>query len=122
MKPLNRFLFWTPRVLTMAFILFLGMFAMDVFEGPESIARKLVGLLIHLIPNFMLILVLIASWKREWIGATLFSALGVFYFIWSLGRFPWDARAFITGPLLLAGVLFLLGWIDRRRKTASTPG
>jgi hypothetical protein len=48
-------LYWTPRILTIVFILFLGLFALDSFEGEQSLLQKMGGFLIHLIPNFVLI-------------------------------------------------------------------
>jgi len=102
-------LFWVPRMLTVLYIAFLALFAMDVFEGPGSIINKLLGLLIHLIPNFALIAALVIAWKREWVGAVFFPVLGVAYIVWSWGRFDWRAPLFISGPLFLIGLLFLLG-------------
>ena len=31
-RPIRQFLFWSPRVLTILFALFLSLFALDVFE------------------------------------------------------------------------------------------
>lgn len=121
MKPINKLLFWTPRVLTMAFILFLGLFAFDVFEGPRSIMEKLGGFLIHLIPNFVLLLVLIVSWKREWVAAIFYPAIGAAGIVAFWERLTWQPVVFISGPLFLTGLLFLLGWLDRKRKSAGTP-
>ena len=58
-------LFWTPRVLTIAFILFLGLFALDVFGEGYGFWGTLVALLMHLIPNFVVLAVLIIAWRWE---------------------------------------------------------
>lgn len=114
MQPSTRkTLFWTPRILAIAFILFLGLFALDVFSEGNSFGETLVALLIHLIPNFILAAILVVAWKREWIGALLFFGLGIFYIVTTGGRQHWGAYLFIAGPLLLMGVLFQLNWTYR---------
>lgn len=114
MNPRPRqFLFWTPRVLTILFILFLGLFALDVFDEGYSFGETLLALFMHLIPNLLLVLVLVLAWKWEWIGAVLFAALGLFYLVAARGDVPASAFFFISGPLFLVAALFLLGWIYR---------
>lgn len=106
-------LFWTPRVLTLAFILFLGLFALDVFSGSQGFFRTALAFLVHLVPNLLLLGVLLVAWRWEWVGAALFTGLGVFYLVDTWGRFHWSAYAAISGPLFLVGILFLLNWIFR---------
>jgi len=76
---MNKFFYWTPRVLTIIFILFLGLFALDAFDGDESLVKKLGDFFIHLIPNLVLILILILAWKWEWIGTIAFILIGIAY-------------------------------------------
>lgn len=111
---MNKTLYWTPRILSMVFILFLTLFAFDVFEGDASFIKKLGGFIIHLIPNFILILILILSWKREWIGALAFILTGLAYVIFFWGRFPVPTYLIISGPLFLIGILFWINWIYRK--------
>lgn len=113
-------LFWTPRVLTIAFILFLGLFALDVFGEGYGFFETVIALFMHLIPNFVLLAVLIIAWKREWVGAVLFMGLGLFYLASTWGRFHWSAYAGISGPLFLMGILFLLNWVFRKELRART--
>lgn len=112
---MNKILYWTPRILTIVFILFLALFAFDVFEGEQSVGKKLLGFLIHLIPNFILILILILSWKHEWIGTIAFALAGVAYIVMFRGRFPFATYLSISGPLFLISVLFMLNWIERKK-------
>ena len=49
----------------------------------------------------------------EWIGAVLFAALGAAYLVMAWGKVHWAAFVFISGPLALIGILFLLNWIHR---------
>lgn len=110
-QPAKRLLFWTPRILCMLFAAFLALFALDVFDGHHGFWETILGLFMHLLPStILLIVVLIVSWRREWIAAALFCALALFYVIFFWGRFPWYTYAGIAGPLLVLGILFLLNW------------
>lgn len=112
---MNKMLFWTPRILTIVFILFLGLFALDSFEGEQSMIKKLGGFFIHLIPNFVLIVVLIVAWKHEWVGTIAFTLVGIAYIIMFWGRFPVATYFTISGPLFLIAVLFWLNWMNRKK-------
>lgn len=110
-----RTLYWTPRVLTIAFILFLGVFALDVFGEGYSLGQTILALLIHLIPNFALLAILLVAWKWEWVGALLFAGLAIFYLVTTWGRFHWSAYVVISGSLALLASLFLVNWIFHDR-------
>lgn len=114
-KRAGRVLFWTPRILCILFALFLGLFALDVFDVPASLGEKLLGLLVHLVPVYIVAVVLLFSWRREWIGAIAYTALAVLYIVLDRGESHWSVYAGIPGPLFLLGVLFLLNWIYRSR-------
>jgi hypothetical protein len=104
-------LFWFPRVLCILFALFTSIFALDVFSEHSGIWNILVALVMHLIPTFIIVIVLIISWRWEWIGAIIFIILSLFYVVWTWGRFPLVTYLTIAGPLFLIGVLFLLNWV-----------
>ena len=108
-------LHWTPRILTIVFILFLGMFALDSFGGDQSLLQKSGGFLIHLIPNFVLILILIVAWKHEWVGTIAFILVGIAYIVMFWGRFPVVTYLTISGPLFLIAFLFWLNWQNRKK-------
>jgi hypothetical protein len=108
-------LHWAPRVLTLAFVSFLSLFALDVFESRLGFWRTLVALLIHLVPTFVLLSVLAVSWRREWIGGLAYLALAAAYVIQTRGRLPFATYVMIAGPLVVIGVLFLAGWQLRAR-------
>ena len=57
----RRALFWIPRILAMLYVVFLSMFALDVFSEEHGFWRILVALSIHLIPSFVLIAVLTSA-------------------------------------------------------------
>ncbi len=109
----KRVLFWTPRVLCILLAMFLSVFALDVFSEVNGIWQTIGALLLHLVPVYLVVIVLVIAWRREWVGAILFIALGLFFLVSYLGRMHWSAYLAIPGPLVLIGVLFLFNWIYR---------
>jgi hypothetical protein len=98
------------------FAAFISLFALDVFNETQGFQQTITGFLIHLIPTFMIVGVLILSWRREWIGAIVYVGIAVFYaFMINFRR--WDWIAVISTPLLVIGILFLVSWLlhDRLR-------
>jgi len=116
----KRALFWAPRVLSVAFVAFLSLFAMDVFEEHLGFWMTIEALTMHLIPCCVLIAVLVLAWQREWIGAVLYGMAGLLYVIWVVSmsrpvplamRLPWAVC--IAGPAFLIAALFLANWLKR---------
>lgn len=104
-----------PRALGIGFALFLSVFALDVFETPASVVETLVGLSIHLIPTFVLLLTVAIAWRREWIGALVFGALGGAYVVFVRG-FPIATYVVIAGPALTTSALYLASWRGHRSR------
>lgn len=111
-----RLLHWSPRILTIAFALFLSVFALDVFNGNEahSFWQTLAAFLIHLIPAGTVALALALAWRREWIGTVLFGTLSGAY-AWSVLPRHVEWALIIGTPLLLIAGLFLTDWIERAK-------
>jgi hypothetical protein len=114
----NRWLFWAPRVLGIAYALFVSLFALDVFGEGYGFGQTALALLIHLIPTGLVALALAVSWRWEWAGPILFGALGLLYLLAVRGDFPWTVYLVMAGPLFLVGALFLAGWLRRRSRPA----
>ena len=106
----RRWLFWTPRVLCIAFLLFLSLFALDVFDEGHGFWRT---------PVFILAGALALAWRWEWIGTVIFTGAGFLYVWFALSR-PWPAAMkaesilLIAGPAWAIGALFLANWLKRR--------
>ena len=110
----KKVLYWTPRGLCIAFALFLSMFAMDVFGEGLGFWRTLFALFMHLIPVFVVLLVLALAWRWEWIGAVFLTVLGCLQIRLMLSRhMHWESWAFIAGPLFVIAALFLVNWLKR---------
>ena len=108
-RPLERGLFWAPRILALLFALFLALFALDAFDGTAAPLADATGaFLMHLAPSAFVLALLVLAWRHELVGGLGFVALGVAYVSLVGGRFDWTASAVIAGPMLLVGVLFLL--------------
>jgi len=112
-NPSKRILFWSPRLLGILFAVFISLFALDVFDEAHGFWQTAAALGMHLIPTFALVIVLIVSWRWEWVGAAAFTALAVLYLAWAPARLPWAARMMIAGPLILLAGLFLANWVRR---------
>lgn len=117
-QALRRTLLWAPRALSMAFIAFLSLFALDVFGEGYGFWKTVAALLIHLIPSFVLIVVLVLAWRWEWIGAVLFAAAGALYVIQVVSlplrpaiKLNWISV--VAGPAFVIAGLFLVSWLIR---------
>jgi hypothetical protein len=99
-KKVKKIFYWLPRVLSILFIVFISVFALDAFNEP----KWLLALLIHLIPTYILIIETIIAWKYEKIGGIVFILSGVIFLITS--RFQ---ATVVSIPAIVIGVLFLLG-------------
>ena len=118
-KKIGKFIYWTPRILGIIFILFLMIFSLDVFEPGLTIWQIVIGLFMHNIPALFLSVVLIISWKHEIVGGIVFILAGLLYIlILSLNRhFQWYMLSWsliISGPAFFIGILFLLNWFKNR--------
>ena len=111
-KTLKQILFWTPRIAGILFILFISLFALDIFDMQLGFWETIVGLFMHLIPSILLTIAVIIAWKREWFGALFFIGWAVWYVAFMRG-FDWIAYALIAGLPVVIGLLFLAGWIWR---------
>ncbi len=114
----KRMLFWTPRLLSIFFIAFMSIFALDVFDGRHSAWQTVLAFLIHEIPVFFLIGVLILAWRWEWIGTALYAASGLMYVIWLFfiqhhipPRARLGATLTIAVPAFFIAGLFLANWL-----------
>ncbi|MCX6787115.1 MAG: hypothetical protein NTY93_01140 [Candidatus Kaiserbacteria bacterium] len=109
-----KILFWAPRVVGILAILFISLFALDVFQEGASIAQMFLGLAIHLVPIAMLAIFLVVAWKYEIVGGILFVAISFIPFF-LLRNLLW-VNAMLCAPFLLTGILF---FVSSRTASAS---
>jgi len=122
----KRTLFWAPRALASAYIVFLSLFALDVFSEGRGLWGTVVALAIHLVPALVLVVGLVLAWRWEWIGATFYGAAGVVYIIWAWQRplapaikIEWTLT--IALPALVVAALFLANWLKHAELHSSHP-
>jgi len=121
-KNINKFVYWTPRILSILFICFLAIFSLDVISPDLSFGQIVLGLFMHNIPVFILLIVLLISWKHEIVGGVVFTLAGALYVVMILmnifrNSFEWYMLSWIltiAGPAFLVGVLFIINWMKKR--------
>jgi hydrogenase-4 membrane subunit HyfE len=120
MTSVEKVFYWLPRIASIGFVLFLSVFALDVFTAPFE-PVMLVGFLVHLIPSFILLGAVLLAWRYELVGTIMFLGFATLY-LWDIGfTRPWSWYAGIVAPAAIVGVLFLLSWFLRRHRKQPTP-
>lgn len=96
---MKKVLYWLPRILAILYVVFISMFALDVFGEPQWP----LSLFMHLIPSYFLIAITIITWKREVLGGILFLIAGFALLIFT------NFETLIIGlPVIIIGLLFLI--------------
>lgn len=94
-------------IITIVYILFLALFAFDSFAPGKSFTDNLTGFIIHLIPNFVLVGLLLLSLKYPRAGGILFSGLFLIAFAFFKGN-SLLVQLMLFSPLVLVGGLFFI--------------
>lgn len=121
MRPENisKKLYWTPRILALVFITFMALMSLDIFDMKLNFWQTLAALFMHNLPVFILLTILIISWKREIVGGIAFNLAGLAYiFLLLKSGFEWYMLGWalqISGIAFLIGILFLKGWIKKNK-------
>lgn len=117
-QGLSRFLYYTPRMAGILMILFVALFALDVFGGNESIWEQILGFIIHAAPSIILAILMIYAWRKPAIGFIVFglAAIGFLFFVFGSEFGPGNFLLFVA-PLTLISALF---WINWKWETALT--
>lgn len=125
MKNSIKILYWLPRVICILAILFVSLFALDSFEKGMSIWKQILAFIIHLIPSFILTLLLITAWKWEKIGGIIFLILGLgispllFIKNYQMNQSITTSSLIVLAisfPFVVVGILFLIGYYRKIKK------
>jgi len=119
-KKINKFIHFAPRVIAILLMLFLALFSFDVFGEGYGFWQTILAFLMHNIPVFILIVLLIIAWKYEIIGGIAFILAGLLYIVTLLfsGNFHWYMLSWsvmISGPAFIVGGLFLAEWFQKKK-------
>jgi hypothetical protein len=107
---------WLPRIICILAILLISLFALDAFQPNLSIWEQIGAFLMHLIPSFILTVLLLIAWKWEYIGGIIFTISGlglspiVFMHNYNMNHSIWMSLGVIcsiTLPFVVIGVLFI---------------
>lgn len=120
MTPYENFFYWAPRLLGLAFVGFLSIFALDVF-AEYSGWGAIVPLLTHLIPSFILLSAIVSAWVYEWVGTVIFLGFSIFYVSTVGFDQPVSWYIAITLPSAIVGILFFIGWIQKKKREEEHP-
>jgi hypothetical protein len=108
----RRWLHIAPRAAGILAILYLSVFALDVFQPGEPWQSILVGLAIHLIPSAVLVIILAIAWRAELVGGLLFIIVSAIPFA-ALSN-PFWVNLLLAAPFTLTGALFIVEHRVRR--------
>ena len=129
MKTSIKILHWAPRIICILAILFISLFALDSFSPDLTIWQQIGAFLIHLIPSFLLLALLIIAWKWEFIGGIIFILIGLgfspFIFVhnYKMNQSVWMSLTIIlviTMPFIIAGILFIVSHHKKKKNLLST--
>jgi len=117
---------WLPRIICILAILFVSMFALDAFAPGLTIWQQIGGFLIHLIPSYILLAMLIVAWKWEYSGGITFTITGlafcvsVFLLNHNRNQFSVAQSAvnalLVAFPFVIVGVLFIVSYKKKKGK------
>jgi hypothetical protein len=116
---------WLPRIIGILAILFVSLFALDAFQPNLSIWQQIGDFLMHLIPSFILAVLLIIAWKWELIGGIMFTIIGlglspvVFTHNYNMNhsiQISLGIIATITVPFIVVGILFIMSYSYKKRQ------
>jgi len=120
-RPRARVTFiWIARIVMIAFILFLTMFSLDVFEMEGTLLEKLGGFVMHSISSLVLVVVLLVSWRNPLLGGILTLASAAALML----RFRIQAiteLATLVLPLIIVGILFIAAYLASRKRISGSP-
>ena len=115
---------WVPRIICILAILFVSLFAWDAFKPELTLWQQIGDFLIHLIPSFVLLAILVVAWKWENIGGIIFLIIGIwlspliFVHNYKMNNSIWASLVvilIITIPFVVVGILFLMSY-NRKKK------
>jgi hypothetical protein len=98
---MNKTLYYASRGFAILFIIMTALFALDIEKFSWT------ALLMHLLPTFVLLVILVISWLQERIGGILWILAAIAYIVIAWGDVHWSAYLLMSGPALVIGLLFL---------------
>jgi hypothetical protein len=111
----SKTLFYIPRIITIIFILFISIFALDVFGNGTSFLETAIALFMHLLPTIILTSILVFAWRKSKVLAGMWILFGIWYLVMTIPRmlerfefYYLSWFAIFTGSSWVIAYLFLL--------------
>jgi len=120
-----RLIYLLPRILCILAIAFISIFAFDAFDSELTLWKQIQDFAMHLMPSFLLLLVLLVAWKWELIGGIIFLFIGlalspiIYIHNYHMNGSVWMSLSVIitiTFPFILVGVLFIIGHRNKQKQ------
>ncbi len=126
MRTSTKILQWTPRILCILGILFVSLFALDSFSPDRTFFQNIGAFLMHLIPSFVLLTVLLVAWKWGNVGGIILIIVGIVFSIFVF-NINYNQRHFtlwqsiinvsiLCLPFILSGALFIISYIRKQKE------
>ncbi|NNK71629.1 MAG: hypothetical protein HKO94_00420 [Flavobacteriaceae bacterium] len=116
------------RILALAAIGFISLFALDAFGHGEPFLIQIRNFFMHMIPSFILLIFFYIAYKRELIGGILFILVGLVNAPWiykhnyamnqSVGMTVMIVCVLLS-PFVVSGILFIISHYKTKGKSAS---
>ncbi len=129
MKTSTKVIQWIPRILCIMAILFISLFALDSISSERTFWQNTGAFLMHLIPSFVLLAILIVAWKWENIGgiiliiATVAFSIFVFNINYNQRHFTLQQSLInvliLCLPFAIAGILFIISHIRKKKEVTN---
>jgi hypothetical protein len=116
--------YWSPRVLSMLVAIYAVKNVPDYVRAGASFGDSTIAILKHLIPAFVLALLIFVSWRREWLAAGGFIVLAVLRLAKDVSQSQLTHLWLVAIGSVIAA-LWMLNWKyrkDLRGQNATHPG
>lgn len=117
--PPLKIYYWLPRFLAIFSIVIVSTFALDAFGAGVSHSQQWQDFIIHLVPTYLLVVILVVAWKWEYLGGIIFLVIGIlatpyvfvgnYHLNQSLGL-SFTVILLMTIPFIIIGALFLVSY------------
>jgi hypothetical protein len=101
----------------MASAVIVSVFALDAFDGNESLLKQTGHFLVRLVPTAVTLAFLFVAWRYRMLGGLLFIVWGLIFTIYFGTHRTAPLFLMFSLPLLLAGLLFMVSTLSITQNT-----
>ncbi|MCG8581106.1 MAG: hypothetical protein MI866_14395 [Bacteroidales bacterium] len=121
----SKILYWTPRLIYIATVIFISLFALDAFDSTFSTWHQIRNFIMHMIPSFALLAFLIYVWRKELTGGSILIIIGLaLSFLVFRHNFRMNQSVIkslipvllLTLPFCVTGILFIIDYFHRKKQ------